>query len=187
MAVAAACAVDCPLPDLTVDLGALGADAGWLLRDAGTWMIDAGKGMISVGHRADASAKAQYDDYEHYDVNCDEAYEFTQSGVAGADVTTSYFARAVVDSTEDIVSVDVKLCDRETFGEQTAKPLCAQGFACSGSNGPEPTECVVQTGAELGPNFVRASCGYRASSNYAGGQFERGSRYQTVHIVVRRR
>jgi hypothetical protein len=185
----ASCFSDCPLTDFSIDLGSLTADAGLWLRDAGALLVEAGTGTIRIAQRADGSARAQSADseLERYDVACDEVYEWKQSSGDATDVTTNYYARAHVDNTEDIVAVDVRLCNRELFGRDADGPACSDGFACTGRTGPEPTECVVQTGAELGPNFVRASCGSHALATSADAQSERGSRWNTVHIVVRRR
>jgi hypothetical protein len=173
------------LDELSFDIGKLTADAGLWLRDAGSLLLEAGAGTQRFAQRADGSAQAQSADNEHYFVGCDELYERTQSSGYASDVTTHYSARARVDHTDDIVAVDVRLCNRELFGSE--QPACSDGFACTGSDGPEPTDCIVQPGAELGPNFVRASCGTRALSAYADTHSERGSRWQDVHFVVRRR
>jgi hypothetical protein len=185
----ASCFSDCPLTDFSIDLGALTADAGFWLRDAGALLVEAGLGTVRFAQREAGMASAQSagGELERYDVGCDEVYEWKQSSGYATDVTTNFYARAHVDSTEDIVAVDVRLCNREVFGQDATKPTCADGFACTGASAPEPTECVVQTGAELGPNFVRASCGSHALSTYSGTQSEHGSRWRTVHMVVRRR
>lgn len=183
----ASCFSDCPLTDFSIDLGALTADAGFLLRDAGALLIEAGIGTVRFAQRADGAARAQTSgELERYDMTCDEVYEWKQSSGYATDVKTNYYARAKVDSTEDVVAVEVRLCNRELFGADEAAPPCADGFACAGRSEPEPTECIARSGAELGPNFVRVSCGTRAQSTYGETTSDKGSRWQTVHIVVRR-
>ncbi len=183
----ASCFSDCPLTDFSIDLGSLAADAGYWLRDAGARLAEAGTSTVRIAKRMDGSAQAQSDALERYDVSCDESYEWKQSADFATDVTTNFYARAQVDNTDDIVGVDVRLCDREVFGSDDTTPACADGFACTGASGPDPTACIVRNVAELGPNFVRAGCGSRAQSTYADTQSERGSRWRSVHIVVRRR